>query len=221
MTCPTGTITMANVKTELGISGTLTLTDSRVRTLAGKPTGTITLRDCCGKSAVAYYRPTGMTYTGTAPLNSSYAYDTTAASVDTTSSAAYTHNGYATSTHTYAFGSGFRTGTLRVRVADVETITGTSMDDSRTLASSVEITVSTNGGSSYQGSQAGESFDQISFWSGWDNESGTGIVLTKSLTNQDIANLRVKVVAISNRAGTLDNLAVAPVTINISDIVVY
>lgn len=54
MALPTsGNITMAMVKTELGLSSstTLSLTDSRVRSLAGKPSGSISLSDLRGKSA--------------------------------------------------------------------------------------------------------------------------------------------------------------------------
>lgn len=52
MTLPsTGPISMSQVATELGISATgLSLNDSRVRALAGKPSGTISMSDLRGKS---------------------------------------------------------------------------------------------------------------------------------------------------------------------------
>ena len=79
---PSGTITMTMVKTELGLASntTLTLTDSRVRTLFGKPTGTIKLTDGYGKSNAAAYRPTA--YNGTTGSQSG-AYDGTGLTVDT------------------------------------------------------------------------------------------------------------------------------------------
>lgn len=52
MTLPTGTITMNQVNVELGNPGTsnISLNDSDVRTLAGKPSGTISMNDLRGKS---------------------------------------------------------------------------------------------------------------------------------------------------------------------------
>lgn len=47
-------VTMAKVAAELGVSLPLSLTDSRVRELAGKPTGPISLSDLNGKSAMSY-----------------------------------------------------------------------------------------------------------------------------------------------------------------------
>lgn len=53
MALPTGTITMTDVNIELGLasSSTITLNDSAVRTLAGMPSGTISMNDLRGKSA--------------------------------------------------------------------------------------------------------------------------------------------------------------------------
>jgi len=53
MTLPTGTITMAQVNTELGYASSayITLNDSAVRALAGKASGIISLNDLRGKSA--------------------------------------------------------------------------------------------------------------------------------------------------------------------------
>lgn len=45
-------ITMAQVAAELGVSLPLSLGDSRVRTLAGKPSGNISMLDLLGKSSV-------------------------------------------------------------------------------------------------------------------------------------------------------------------------
>lgn len=62
MTTPTGNITLGDVAIELGIALPLTLGDSRVRTLAGKPSGDITLGDLRGKSA---YSPPSVTVDST------------------------------------------------------------------------------------------------------------------------------------------------------------
>jgi hypothetical protein len=55
VTLPTsGSISMSQVAAELGISATgLSLNDSRVRSLAGKPSGAISMSDLRGKSASA------------------------------------------------------------------------------------------------------------------------------------------------------------------------
>lgn len=45
MTPITGTISLGNIRTELGASGTISLGDTNVRRLAGKPSGTISLAD--------------------------------------------------------------------------------------------------------------------------------------------------------------------------------
>ena len=90
MTLPSsGTITMGNVKTELGISGTLTLTDSRVRTLFGVPSGTITLLQGLGKSNITY--PVyASSYTGASGWsNTSYLTDHDVNTSAYTSAAAY------------------------------------------------------------------------------------------------------------------------------------
>ncbi len=51
MATPTGTISMSQVMSELGISGATSLNDSDVRGLAGKPSGQISMSDLRGKSA--------------------------------------------------------------------------------------------------------------------------------------------------------------------------
>lgn len=52
MALPTGTsLSLAQVRTELGLSGPISLGDADVRALAGKPTGPISLNDLRGKSA--------------------------------------------------------------------------------------------------------------------------------------------------------------------------
>lgn len=48
----TGSISMSQVRTELGLSGTISLGQSQVRALAGIPSGPISLSDFLGKSAL-------------------------------------------------------------------------------------------------------------------------------------------------------------------------
>lgn len=69
MTLPaTGPISMSQVATELGISATgLSLNDSRVRALAGKPSGAISMADLRGKSAVIREPATGDNYSTSSP----------------------------------------------------------------------------------------------------------------------------------------------------------
>lgn len=49
-TTPTGTISMDDVRTELKVTGTITLNDTNVRKLAGKASGEISMNDLRGKS---------------------------------------------------------------------------------------------------------------------------------------------------------------------------
>lgn len=63
MTLPTGTISMSQVNTELGRPSTqsINLNDSAVRTLAGRPSGTISMNDLRGKSNIP---PVGSAFGG-------------------------------------------------------------------------------------------------------------------------------------------------------------
>ncbi len=65
MTLPTGTISMSQVNTELGRSATATISlgESAVRTLAGVPSGAISMDNLRGKSAVTF-TPDGGTTSG-------------------------------------------------------------------------------------------------------------------------------------------------------------
>lgn len=65
MTLPSsGPISLAQVNTELGKSSTapISLNDAAVRSLAGKPSGPISMADLRGKSASSREPPTGTNY---------------------------------------------------------------------------------------------------------------------------------------------------------------
>lgn len=65
MTLPTGTISMAQVNSELGRSATqsINLNDGSVRQLAGKGSGAISMNDLRGKSNTPTFSPNPGTYT--------------------------------------------------------------------------------------------------------------------------------------------------------------
>lgn len=50
----TGPISMLQVRTELGLSGSISLGQAEVRELAGRPSGTISMSDLLGKSAIKW-----------------------------------------------------------------------------------------------------------------------------------------------------------------------
>ncbi len=66
MTLPTGTISMSQVNTELGRSATATISlgESAVRTLAGVPSGAISMQNLQGKSNAPTFEPDGGTSSG-------------------------------------------------------------------------------------------------------------------------------------------------------------
>jgi hypothetical protein len=90
---------MSEVETELGLSGTIYLDQSQVRTLFGVPTGTIYLLDGLGKTNVTWSRPNNsILITQLKP-----ACDTTGTSVDTTT---YGYVSYVTAASFYLGDSG-------------------------------------------------------------------------------------------------------------------
>jgi hypothetical protein len=85
MTTPTGTISMSDVNTELGLTSTATisLNDAAVRTLAGVASGTISMDNLRGKSnaPAATFSPDGGTSAGTAVFLSDITYEPSPSSV--------------------------------------------------------------------------------------------------------------------------------------------
>ena len=217
MTLPaSGTITMGMVKAELGIAAgtTLTLTDSRVRALFGKLSGTIKLTD--GYARARAWRPTSVSYLGTMPTNPTNAYDTPAIpnSVDTSSWTTLNTSSNVTSTQTYTFGSGGSVGgTLYIRVKDISVTYAASSDGVNEAESTASISVTLNG----------TDFSTLGSWEGTLHEDIADTTFTLAVPNGTVlANVIVKIQSRSERRGTgAMSIAIAPVTCNIADIVIY
>src|SRR5574343_18056 len=95
MTLPaSGTITFNNVNVELGVSGTTTrsLNDAAVRSLAGVPSGAISMSNLHGKSYLAF-TPDGGTSSGSrVPIDINTSYPSTAtATLTCTATATWTY----------------------------------------------------------------------------------------------------------------------------------
>lgn len=101
---------MSQVNTELGRSATATISlgESAVRTLAGVPSGAISMNDLRGKSA-ATFTPDGGTTAGTAVfLSSDVAYDTAQVTITCSQSAVWnwTRTGYGVPAATASIANG-------------------------------------------------------------------------------------------------------------------
>lgn len=173
---------------------------------------------CCMLNSNSGIRPTTASYTGTTPTNPTYAYDTSAASLDSSTYSTYGSSINTTSTQTYIFSnSGYFTGTLYVYINSISTQDNISSDNLNEAISTVTIVISLDGGTTWLTTT--NSFSQTSTWT-----AGAGVLnytLTKYLTNQLISNIRVKITCISHRLGSGTSLAIASVTCNIYDIVCF
>jgi hypothetical protein len=217
---------MSEVETELGLSGTIYLDQSQVRTLFGVPSGTIYLLDGLGKSNVTSRpRPTTSSFTGTASYSSSsndtLAYDVVAGyeqTLNTTGTPASlaaaprtkTSPGLSNATMIYSGFSGSATsGTLKIYL-DGTTADSISPDSSNEAISDVDIYYSTTGVNGTYTPLDGISGGGI--WSGY-----TASVVLSGIT---LSNLAVKVVCSGQSYGTTNsNYAAAGATASIYDII--
>ena len=175
---------------------------------------------CCStyKVASASYtsavRPTSIATTGTAPTSPGNAYDTTTIGVDNTTFSTYAATTQLTSTQVYSFAAGTVTGTLTV-FFNRSTATDPGMDGLHLTNSTVTVEVSTDG------TTYGQTFNQTSTWTGGDGTLGS-VTLTKSLTSQNMANLKVRFTEISQRTGSVGagTLSISAVECDVFDIVV-
>lgn len=154
-------------------------------------------------------RPSSAVYTGTTPTNPTYAYDGTAAAVDTTTSATLYTIGLRTSTQIYTFAAGTQSGTLHVYFTKVITAYMDSPTLTYAATSSVQLDVMVDG----------TTYVNRALW-----DSGLDPALpydyTLALTSQNLANLKVKITTISQTVGPALDRAIADVNCDISDIVV-
>ena len=91
MPTPTGTISMSDVNTELGLASTATisLNDAAVRTLAGVASGTISMDNLRGKSSVTF-TPDGGTSAGAPALLSDTQMFSASVSIECSAQAVWT-----------------------------------------------------------------------------------------------------------------------------------
>ena len=196
MTLPsTGTITMADINTELGYSSTATITlnDAAVRGLAGIPSGAISLNDFHGKSN--WKRPTAYSTSGTngSVTNPTYAYDGSTSAVDTSTDAVIVHANTGAFPTTYsvtynAFGTGTKSGTLYIACS------GFATDTLVTAYSTVDVKVN--------GTSVG-SFPEVSGGMVTFSFLG-GSAIAVSLTSQNLATLSVVISCTGGRVALGD-----------------
>jgi hypothetical protein len=215
---------MSEVETELGLSGTIYLDQSQVRTLFGVPSGTIYLLDGLGKSN-SRPRPTTCSFTGTdgysSHSNDTLAYDVVAgyeSSLNTTGTPASlaatakpkTNLGSSNAAMTYSGFSGSATsGTLTIYLnGDTEDII--SSDSSNEAISHVNIYYSTTGVNG-----AYILVDSIASGNSW-----SGYTASVVLSGITLSNLAVKVVCSGQSAGsTSASYAGASASASIYDII--
>jgi hypothetical protein len=215
---------MSEVETELGLSGTIYLDQSEVRTLFGVPSGTIYLLDGLGKTNVRP-RPTTSSFTGTAGYsshsNDTLAYDVVSGyetSLNTTGTPASlaatarprTNLGSSNATMIYSGFSGSATsGTLKIYL-DGTTEDNISFDTVTESISYVNISYSTTGVNGTYTFLA--SIDSGNTWSGY-----TASVVLSGIT---LSNLAVKIECLASSSGnTTDSYSGASADASIYDII--
>jgi hypothetical protein len=147
MTTPTGTISLSQVNTELGAASNapISLNQSNVRTLAGVPSGPISMDNLRGKTNFTFtvsMSPTSQTLSGTT-VNRSFAATTATASTGTPTS--YTWSITNDLTGVYSIQSGQGTATAIARVLNAQ---GGGTQHSAILVCSVVVNGVTSTGSS-------------------------------------------------------------------------
>jgi hypothetical protein len=199
---------MNDVNAELGYSAgtTISLEDAAVRTLAGIPTGAISLFDLYGKSSWSWSRPSSSSVSGTGTSsNLGNAYDTTGTSIDGSSYAGISHGTTGTWPQSMTvsfsgFGTGTHTGHLYIACS------GSLSDTSVTAYSTIEIDV--NGSSVYSNNSSGGT--PVTF-----NSTG-GSAMSVALTSQDLSTLSVDIVVTGGKVVIGDT---ANCSINVYDLV--
>ena len=215
-------ITLTDVNTELQETLPITLAQSTVRTLCSIPSGAITLKDCLNRTFFTYQRANALTTTGSnhgTVTNPTYAYDTTATSVDSSTEASLSTSGTKTNLTDLEFAAATVTGTLSVNLTKAEVDYQMSSDTINEAASDITVEWSTNNGSTWSSTWDG-SVEAV--WSGFDTNgfADHAQVLTKSISSQAMADLIVRITAHSFTIGAGSSRAAAIFTWWLADVVV-
>jgi hypothetical protein len=210
MTLPaSGQIEMSQVRTELSASGQISLGQGTVRTLFGDPSGQINMSDGYGKSAtVTAIRPNKYTYSTLLMTNPTYAYDTTASTIDTSTYADV--NTTAKGSTTFLFAAGTSSKVLHIYIPSYATDDSFSVNELNEAISTISVAISLDSGTSW-------TFLLTDSAGG----TGSGNTLTYQLSNQNLSSLQVKVAYQGQISGPVSSRAAAFASIQVSDIVIY
>jgi hypothetical protein len=200
---------MSQVRTELSASGQISLGQGTVRTLFGDPSGQIKMSDGYGKSAtVTAIRPNNYTHSNLLMTDPTYAYDTTASTIDTSTYASV--DTAARGSTTFLFAAGTSSKVLHIYIPSYTTNYDLSPSGLYEAISSISVEISLDGGTNWTFLLT-------------DSEGGTGSgkTLTYQLSNQNLSSLQVRVGYEGQISGPITDRASATVSIQVSDIVIY